>query len=108
MYKLKHVPTGLYYQPHKHRGSNLSKRGKVYQTSTHGLSSAFRSAEKHSTDARCQLFTVFVEKDSPIHRQLKDVFVWTESYGSYHQMKADTNVSDWVIEEIMEKNNHNK
>jgi hypothetical protein len=43
---------------------------------------------------------VFVEKDSPIHRQLKDVFAWTESYGSYGQMKADTNVSDWIIEKI--------
>ena len=100
MYKLKHVPTGLYYQPHKHRGSNLSKRGKVYQTSTHGLSSAFRSAEKHPNVAQRQLFTVFVEKDSPIHKLLKDTLIWEESRGSYGQMKADTNVSDWIIEKI--------
>lgn len=100
MYRLKHIPTGLYYQPHKHRGSNLSKRGKVYQTSTHGLSSAFRSAEKHPNVAQRQLFTVFVEKDSLIHRNLKDVLVWEESFGSYNQMKAETNVSDWIVEKI--------
>lgn len=46
-YKVKHVPTGLYYQPHKHRGSNISTRGKIYQTGTHGLSSAFKYAEKY-------------------------------------------------------------
>ena len=28
-YKLKHIPTGLYYTPSKSNG-NLSKRGKVY------------------------------------------------------------------------------
>jgi len=100
MYKIKHIPTGLYYQPHKHRGSNISKRGKVYQTSTHGLSSAFRSAERHPNVAQRQTFSIFVQKDSPIHKQLKDVFVWEESYG--WQMKAETNVSDWVIEKIGE------
>ena len=45
-YKLKHLPTGLYYQPHKHRGSNLSEKGKIYQSGTHGLSSALRYATK--------------------------------------------------------------
>ena len=43
-YKLKHVPTGLYYQPHKHRGSNLSQKEKIYQSATHGLSSAENDA----------------------------------------------------------------
>ena len=43
-YKLKHVPTGLYYQPHKHRGSNLSQKGKIYQSATHWLSSAENDA----------------------------------------------------------------
>ena len=34
-YKIRHVPTGMYYQPTKGCGSdktNLSKNGKVYQT----------------------------------------------------------------------------
>lgn len=36
-YRLKHIPTGLYYQPSK-GGNNLSKRGKVYLTKSNPLS----------------------------------------------------------------------
>lgn len=36
VYKLRHKPTGLFYQPTKgrwrHNVSNLSKRGKIYET----------------------------------------------------------------------------
>ena len=35
-YRLKHIPTGLYYQPSK-AGNNLSKRGKVYLTKANPL-----------------------------------------------------------------------
>lgn len=35
-YRLKHIPTGLYYQPTKN-GNNLSKRGKVYLTKANPL-----------------------------------------------------------------------
>jgi len=32
-WRLKHIPTGLYFKPSKHRSkSNLSKKGKVYTT----------------------------------------------------------------------------
>ena len=92
MYKLKHVPTGLYYQPHKHGGSNLSKRGKVYQTATHGLSTAYKNDSK--------TFIIYVDKDSVVHRLSKDKLDYVEDRYSYNQMKADTNISDWVIEEI--------
>lgn len=92
MYRLKHVPTGLYYQPHKHRGSNLSKRGKVYQTKVHGLSSTMRN--KEST------FSVYCEKDSIVYRQTKDILNYSECRWSYNQMKAETNISDWIIEDI--------
>lgn len=41
IYKLKHKPTGLYYQPVRGRWSgqktNLSKKGKIYQSSQNGL-----------------------------------------------------------------------
>lgn len=41
LYKLKHKPTGLYYQPVRGRfnrnKTNLSKRGKVYQTQSNAL-----------------------------------------------------------------------
>ena len=36
-YRLKHIPTGLYYQPSK-GGNNLSIRGKVYLTKSNPLS----------------------------------------------------------------------
>ena len=92
MYKLKHVPTGLYYQPHKHGGSNLSKRGKIYQTATHGLSSAFRSKDK--------TFSIYTQKDGVVYRQTKDILNYTECRWSYNQMIAETNVIDWIIEKI--------
>jgi hypothetical protein len=92
MYKLKHVPTGLYYQPHKHRGSNLSKRGKIYQTATHGLSAAFRN--------KAEKFTIYVEKDSVAHKSSKEVLEYIECKHSYNQMKTETNTSDWIIENI--------
>ena len=46
-YKLKHTPTGLYYQPKKHRGANLSERGKIYQTKNNILSMGFYSDGSH-------------------------------------------------------------
>ena len=93
IYKLKHIPTGMYYQPHKHRGSNISKRGKIYQTSTHGLSSAIRSNNI--------TFSVYVEKDSQVYKQTKDILKYSDCKWSYNQMMAETNVSDWVIEEVI-------
>jgi hypothetical protein len=35
-YRIKHIPTGLYYKPSK-GGSNLSTKGKVYLTANSGL-----------------------------------------------------------------------
>lgn len=103
-YKLKHVPSGLYYQPHKHHGSNISKRGKIYQTGTHGLSSAFKHAEKYKNlypnELNYQKFRIQVEKDSLVHKHLKDMFTWVECKWAYNQLMADTLISDWVIEEI--------
>lgn len=92
IYKIKHQPTGLYYQPHKHRGSNLSKNGKVYQTPTHGLSSAFKS--KRDT------FSVFVEKDSKIHQLTKDLIDFVDCKWAFNQLKGTTYIKDWVKEEI--------
>ena len=89
IYKLKHIPTGLYYQPHKHRGSNLSKKGKIYQTSLNGLSSAIRN--------KSIIFTVYCEKDSIIHKITKDILNWVETL-SYNQIKAQTLITDWEIE----------
>jgi hypothetical protein len=88
-YKMKHVPTGLYFQPHKHRGSHLSKRGKIYQTNTNGVESGNYG---HET------FTVCCEKDSQIHKITDGVLIWQKAWS--RQLKAETQFSDWVRETI--------
>lgn len=99
-YKVKHVPTGLYYQPHKHRGSNVSKRGKIYETATHGLSSAFKYAKQYPDKEGYQKFTLRVAQDGTIHKQFKDTFVWTKCSWAYNEVMADTLLTDWILEEI--------
>ena len=99
-YKLKHIPSGLYYQPHKHRGSNISERGKIYQTGTHGLSSAMKYAKKHKDSSSLQLFWLYVDKDSRTYNKLKDIVVFEDCRHSYNQVKASTKLTDWIIEEI--------
>lgn len=89
-YRLKHIPTGLYFQPHKHRGSHLSKKGKIYQTKSNGIDTGNYG---HKT------FTVACEKDSQIHKMTADILDWQNGW-SYNQLKAETNFSDWVKEEI--------
>ena len=91
-YRMKHVPTGLYYQPHKHRGSHLSKVGKVYQRSYNGVENGNYG---HKT------FQVLCQRDSTIHKKTKDILEWTECrWGSANMLKAETQFSDWVREEI--------
>lgn len=99
MYRLKHIPTGLYYQPHKHRGSSLSKRGKIYQTGTHGLSEAYRIAEREG-DLETRLFQVQVEKNSQAYKLSKDILMYKDCRHSYGQAIADTFLKDWVKEPI--------
>jgi hypothetical protein len=98
-YKVKHIPTGLYFQPHKHRGSHLSKNGKIYQTKIHGLSNYIKSSERYKDNPNYQCFYVYAEIDSNVHKNTKDLLEWVSTY-SYHQVKAKTLLSDWTIEEI--------
>lgn len=100
MYKLKHIPTGLYYQPHKHGGSNLSRRGKVYQTATHGLSSAMRNYNKNPEIKSNSIFFVYCKQNSTIHKLTNDILDWVDCSWAYNQIKAETKIHDWVIEEI--------
>lgn len=93
-YKIKHVPSGLYYQPYKHRGSNLSKLGKIYQTKNNILSLGY-----FSDGSPRKILTVFADKDTRIFKDFKSVFDWQES-SSYNQVKVDTNANDWIKEEI--------
>lgn len=88
-YRMKHVPTGLYYQPHVYRGSHLSKKGKIYQTNTNGVESGNYG---HKT------FNVWCQKDSQIHKITKHILVWIDS--NYGQVKAETDFNDWIREYI--------
>jgi len=99
-YKLKHVPTGLYYQPHKHRGSHLSKRGKIYQTSVNILSIGY-----YSDSSKRDTLVILCEYGSQIYNLTKDILNWSEPSRSYYgnksgQVKCTTLVSDWIKEKI--------
>lgn len=89
-YKIKHIPTGLYFQPHKHRGSHLSKSGKIYQTNSNGL-------ETRNYGKKC--FTVCCEANSRIHKSTEKILQWLPGY-SRNQLQACTNFEDWIREEI--------
>ena len=98
-YKLKHVPTGLYYQPHKHRGSNLSQKGKIYQSATHGLSSAEKKAFRNN-NLETALFMVQCEKNSRVHKNTLDIIAWKDCSYTYKQVIGTTFLKDWIKEEI--------
>ena len=61
-YRIKHIPTGLYYKPGK---VNLSKTGKVYQTANNILTYVCRG-----------VVPVEVRKGSKIHEATKDKIQW--------------------------------
>lgn len=88
-YKLKHILSGLYYQPHKYGGSHLSKTGKIYQTKINGLSSCI--------SGNYTFFRIYCQYDSQIYKLTKDKLDWSDVYG---QVYVDTKFEDWIIEEI--------
>jgi hypothetical protein len=92
-YKLKHVPTGLYYQPLKHRGSNFSKRGKIYQTNVNILSLSYYSNGKIR-----DILTIFANEDTIVYKEFKNILVWEKSQNN--NFKTATLATDWVKEEI--------
>lgn len=94
-YKLKHTPTGLYYQPKKHRGANLSERGKIYQTKNNILSMGFYSDGSHR-----QILTLYANKSTRVYKKTKDILPWKESY-NYNECEVETKIEDWVKEEIL-------
>jgi hypothetical protein len=89
-YKMKHIPTGLYFQPHKHRGSHLSKSGKIYQTNSNGIETG---------NYGHKFLTICCENGSLIHRVTSDKLAWEKGY-SYNQLKVNTLFTDWVREYI--------
>lgn len=70
-YRIKHIPTGLYYKPGE---VNLSKTGKVYQTANNILTYVCRG-----------VVLVEVRKGSKIHEATKDKIQWEPSrYHPWH------------------------
>jgi hypothetical protein len=90
-YKLKHIPTGMYYQPKKFRGSNLSDNGKIYQTKTHGLSRQF--------DSEWDDILIYSHEDTRAYKKTKNILEYVGS-SVFKEVAALTKKSDWVIEEI--------
>lgn len=96
-YRLKHLPTGLYYQPYRHGGSNLSKKGKIYQTSVNGIPQHLKEEKLHPDR---NTFQVFAHEDCLVYKQTKEVLKWSACRWTYNKVFAETLLLDWVIEEI--------
>lgn len=88
-YRVKHKPTGLYYQPVRHRGSHLSKKGKVYLGKSNGIFSDGSN-----------IIRVVCQKDSVIYKSTKDKLIWLDRKWAYNGLYADTSIEDWEIEFI--------
>lgn len=84
-YRIKHVPTGLYYKPGE---VNLSKNGKVYMTGTSALSTYTHAIQVH------------VRKDSKIHKSTEDKIAWKPAYHSSWFVSARIPIEQFVKEEI--------
>jgi hypothetical protein len=90
-FRIKHLPTGYYYQPHKHGGSNLSVRGKIYHT---------ESTAKSSLKVNGGAPTIQVAEGSRIHKLTEDLLAYEPVRWAYRQVKASTQNTDWVIEKM--------
>lgn len=92
MYRIKHKPTGLYYQPHKHRSNTLSRKGKVYH--------------KKESPKNCSIQIHNGWKEPQISKEIKTwlKLEWEniiENYKSYNGIVIPTEISDWEHEEIV-------
>lgn len=90
-YKLKHISTGLYYQPYKQYGSHLGKNGKIYQTKSNGIHMNL------DTNQLERMFYLFTHKRSATYKKLLN-FELIE--GLFGEVKLKTKSEDWEIEYI--------
>ena len=91
MYRLKHKPTGLYWQPHRHRGSHLSKKGKIYHTEKTALGILPKEGKT---------MTIQVDKNSMIYNETKTTFMYEDCKYALNQVRALTQIKDWVVEKL--------
>lgn len=93
-YKLKHIPTGLYYKPFNGI-ANLSTMGKIYQTKTNILTIGYYSDGR----PRSEIFLYFKE-NSQVYKKIKDNPLLVFEKTRYDEIKLITKSEDWIKEEI--------
>lgn len=87
-YRLKHKPSGFYYQPTTKGGNNLGKNGKVYLTGVNGL-----SAERDP-------ILITVKESSIAYKKTKDTMNWEKCRWKYGCMMCYIPHSDFEKENI--------
>lgn len=93
MYRIKHKPSGLYYQPIKN-GNHLSERGKMYHTKQNILSMGY-----YSDGEKRRYLIVYCRKNSIVYKKYKEFFDW-EEHRNKNLIKAKTNADEWILEEL--------
>lgn len=83
-YKLLHKPTGLFYQPLKHRVGNLGTIGKVY------------AARKPLAPMQIKLCGTYKKKLCKREQLIKDFF----NFEGYENRYVDTPLTDWEVIKI--------
>jgi hypothetical protein len=92
-YRIKHTPTGLYYQPHKHRGNNVSKKGKIYHTEGNA---------KSSLSNNTKYLLIRVQENSTIHKYLIGKLDLEPVSWNYGELCCKTPISEWEIEKMID------
>lgn len=85
-YRIKHIPTGLYYKPGE---VNLSKTGKVYQTGGNILTYVYSG-----------VVPVEVRKGSKIHEATKDKIQWKPALFHYGKMVSKLPITEFEKEDL--------
>ena len=85
-YRIKHIPTGYYYQPNKHCGCGLSVKGKVYQTKNNVLSYDIGK------------IVIQAREYNKTYQATKDNLAWKQT--GYNTFELVTSADDWVIEPL--------
>jgi hypothetical protein len=98
-YRLKHIPTGLYYQPTSNL-SNLSFKGKIYQTNVNGISEKINYNKRFPDKDE---FRVDVKIGSRVYSHLTKncTVILTPSTSNNYIVYLTTKLSEWVKEEIV-------
>lgn len=92
-FKLRHRPTGLFYQVAKHMGSNVSKIGKVYSRINH-VKAAYNPDKGRD-------FLIILNERSPLIKDFENIgHVFEKRAGYYGQVTIRTKASEWEIVEI--------